>query len=511
MGITSFYFLCFFAAILIVYYSVPARLQWGLLLICSVAYYLLAGNGMLILYPIVSVTACYGGIRLLSLFPAEATSRRRGILAVTILVNIGILVILKYVNFGIYTIDGIARLFGSSRTLIESVDFLIPLGVSFYTFSLLGYVVDVYYGIARPQENYLKLMLYGLYFPVVISGPILKYREHGEQFFEPHRFDYRKVTRGLQRMLWGFFKKLVIAERLGTLVDTVYGGYASYPGAYIWFATVCYAFQLYTDFSGCMDIVLGLSESLGILLPENFQTPFFSRSVAEYWRRWHITLGVWMKEYVFYPLLRSPFFTKLNKNWRKKFGKKRGKQYATFLAMFLLWLTVGIWHGGDWKFVIGSGLLHWAYIVAEELLAPPCGRLLQKLHMDADGRIVNFFRMLRTFLLVCVGDLFFRAATVGDAFAMLGRAVSVWNPAVLWNGALFDLGLEWTEMGIVLFALLLLLGVSLLQQKGSVRERIGGYALPVRWTIWYALLFAVILFGCYGPGYSAGEFIYQGF
>lgn len=218
-----------------------------------------------------------------------------------------------------------------------------------------------------------------------------------------------------------------------------------------------------------------------------------------------------MKEYVFYPLLRSPFFTKLNKNWRQKFGKKRGKQYATFLAMFLLWLTVGIWHGGDWKFVIGSGLLHWAYIVAEELLAPPCGRLLQKLHMDADGRTVNFFRMLRTFLLVCVGDLFFRAATVGDAFAMLGRAVSVWNPAVLWNGALFDLGLEWTEMGIVLFALLLLLGVSLLQQKGSVRERIGGYALPVRWAIWYALLFAIILFGCYGPGYSAGEFIYQGF
>ena len=285
MGITSFNFLCFFAILLFLYYVLPGRMQWGLLLVCSVAYYLLSGNGILIVYPVVSVTVCYAGIRLLSASLGQEDKqdsiqgggqdgrRRRMILIMTILVNIGILVVLKYVNFGIYTIDGIARLLGSSDELIKSVDFLIPLGMSFYTFSLLGYVVDVYYGIAEPQTNYFKLMLYGMYFPVIISGPILKYREHGEQFFIPHQFDYRRVTRGLQRMLWGFFKKLVIAERLGMLVDTVYGGYADYPGAFIWVATVCYAFQLYTDFSGCMDIVLGMSESFGILLPENFQTP----------------------------------------------------------------------------------------------------------------------------------------------------------------------------------------------------------------------------------------------
>ena len=511
MGITSFYFLCFFGVILILYYSIPRKLQWGLLLLCSVAYYLLSGNGMLILYPFVSVTACYAGIRMLGTAGTEDQKRRRWILAATILVNIGILVVLKYVNFGIYTIDGIARMFGSSKTLIRSVDFLVPLGVSFYTFSLLGYVIDVYYGIAKPQGNYGKLMLYGMYFPVILSGPILKYREHGEQFFEPHRFDYRQVARGLQRMLWGFFKKLVIAERLGVLVDTVYGEYASYPGAYIWFATACYAFQLYTDFAGCMDIVLGMSESLGILLPENFQTPFFAKSVAEYWRRWHITLGVWMKEYVFYPVLRTPFFTKLNKDWRVRFGKKKGKQYATFAAMFILWLTVGIWHGGDWKFVIGSGLLHWVYIVMEELTAPFFDRVMSRMRIDPEGRAVNLLRILRTFLLVCIGDLFFRAASVQDAFAMLGRAVSVWNPSVLWNGALLELGLEGIEMIIVFLALALLYVVSLLQQKGSVRDRIGRRILPVRWILWYALLFGVILFGCYGPGYSAGEFIYQGF
>ncbi|MCH5258140.1 MAG: MBOAT family protein [Lachnospiraceae bacterium] len=511
MGITSFYFLCFFAAILILYYLIPKRLQWGLLLICSAVYYLLSGNGMLILYPVVSVTACYAGIRMLAAVPEGNAQRRKCILLVTVLVNIGILVVLKYVNFGIYTIDGIARLFGSSETLIRSVDFLIPLGVSFYTFSLLGYVIDVYYGIAEPQKNYLKLMLYGMYFAVIISGPILKYREHGEQFFEPHAFDYRRVSRGLQRMLWGFFKKLVIAERLGVLVDTVYGSYGDYPGTFIWVATVCYAFQLYTDFSGCMDIVLGMSESLGILLPENFQTPFFAGSIAEYWRRWHITLGIWMKEYVFYPVLRTKFFTNLNRSWREKFGKKKGKQYATFAAMFILWLTVGIWHGGDWKFVIGSGLLHWFYIVMEELLAPLCDRLMNRWHIDPRGRGVSIVRILRTFFLVCIGDLFFRAASVGDAFAMLGKAVSVWNPSSLWNGAMLELGLDRVEMVIAAVSLLLLYLVSLLQRTGSVRDKVAAGPLPVRWFIWYALLFGVILLGCYGPGYSAGEFIYQGF
>ena len=511
MGITSFYFLCFFTVLLVVYYCIPRKFQWGFLLMGSVAYCLLAGQGALLIYQLVSVGACYAGARMLSGTPAEEDKRRRGILIVTILVNAGILFALKYVNFLVNTLNGAAALFGGPKELVSGVDFLAPLGVSFYTFSLLGYVIDVYYGLADAQKNFGKLALYGLYFPNLISGPILKYREHAEQFFASHDFDYRQVTQGLQRMIWGFFKKLVIAERLGVLVNTVYGDYASYPGAYIWVATGCYALQLYTDFSGCMDIVLGLSQSLGIALPENFQTPFFSKSVAEYWRRWHITLGVWMKDYVFYPLLRSKFFTNLNQSFKKKFGKKRGKQYATFTAMFVLWLTVGIWHGGDWKFVIGSGLLHWFYIVMEELLAPPFARLNARLHLDGEGRFLSGVRILRTFFLVCVGDLFFRAASLGDAFAMLGESTRVWNPQILWNGSLLQLGLDGIETAVAVLSLLLLWAVSLRQRKEPVRESIAKKPLPLRWILWYALLLAVILLGYYGPGYSAAEFIYQGF
>ena len=218
-----------------------------------------------------------------------------------------------------------------------------------------------------------------------------------------------------------------------------------------------------------------------------------------------------MKEYVFYPVLRTKAFTKLNKKWKEKFGKKKGKQYTTFAAMFILWFTVGVWHGGDWKYVIGSGLLHWCYIVLEELLAAPCAHAMDRLHIRADGKGIAVVRVLRTFFLVCIGDLFFRAASVGDAFAMLAKAVAVWNPQILWNGALLNLGLEPEELLIALVSLLILWLVSCLQQKESVRKRIGRKPLPVRWVIWYALLFYVILLGCYGPGYSASEFIYQGF
>lgn len=509
MGITSFYFLCFFAGILIVYYIIPKKLQWLFLLLCSIAYYLITDSAVLILYPVFSVTACYVGIRIIG--AAENERKKKVALIAVIAVNIGILFLLKYINFGIYTVNGIAKFMGRKGSVLHSLKLLAPLGVSFYTFSLLGYVIDVYYGIAGVQMNPLKLALYGMYFPTMISGPILKYRECGEQFFIPHSFDYNRVTRGMQRMLWGLFKKLVIAEKLSIIVSKVYGEYRHYPGIYVWIATIFYAFQLYTDFSGCMDIVLGMSESFGLILPENFNTPFFSKSISEYWRRWHITLGVWMKDYVFYPLLRSSFFTHLNKSWKKKFGKKRGKQFTTFAAMFILWFTVGIWHGGAWKYVIGSGLLHWFYIVMEELLEEPCAKCMKRLKINPESKVIGAIRIVRTFFLVCIGDLFFRAKNVPVAFRMLKSAVSTWNPDVIWNGAILNLGIGGVELIIVIVSLFILLAVSLLQQKGSVRDMIAARKLPVRWLIWYILLFWVILFGSYGPEYNAADFIYQGF
>lgn len=514
MGITSFYFFLFFISVLLLYYLLPKKCQWMVLLAASAAYYLLSGNALLILYPLAAAAVCYIGIRMMAKAGEDgkdAGKRRKAALLFVILSNLAVLFLLKYINFGINTVNGIASWFGREDGLWSGLNWLVPLGISYYSLTLIGYVTDVYFGIARPQLNPLKIALYGLFFPTMASGPILRYREDGEQFFEAHPFDYKQVTRGMQRMLWGFFKILVISERMARIADTVYGDYGTYSGAYIWIGTVAFAFQLYTNFSGGMDIALGLSQAFGIKLPENFDRPFFSKSISEYWRRWHITLGVWMKEYIFYPLLRSSFFTELNKKLRKKLGKKKGKQLATFAGMFILWFTVGIWHGGDWKYIIGSGLLHWFYIVSGELLEPWFVRIMDRLHINPKSRGMDMLRIIRTFFLVNIGFVFFRAASVEDAFRMLGGALRLGNMTEVMAGGILSLGLDWIELIIGVVSLLILFAVSMLQRKGPVRERIAAKALPVRWLLWYALLFYVILLGYYGPGYSAAEFIYQGF
>ena len=515
MAITSFKFLCFYALVLILYYLVPVftrkRGQWLILLAASVIFYVSSGNPALIIYPLAASFVTWGLLRVLSGTSAEETSKRRIVLALELILLLGVLVCLKYVKF------------------INIGNILTPLGLSFYTFILLGYFLEVYNGIGTEQKSFAKTALYGLYFPVMISGPIFNTRESGDQFFEHHPFDYKNVTFGLQRMLWGFFKELVISERLALIVNTVYNNDTEYTGAYIWIATVAFAFQLYTNFSGCMDIVIGLSQTFGIVLPENFRTPFFAKNISEYWRRWHATLGTWMKNNVFYPLLRSKAITELGKALKNKLGKKKGKQITTYVAMFILWLSVGLWHGGAMKYVIGSGLLHWAYIVLGEVTLPFFTWLfIDKLHMNIKSKGADAFRVVRTFFFVCIGDLFFRSDSVPHALRMLKESVTVFNPWILWNGALLDMGLDFVEWGILIVSLVILITVSTIQYRmeacaeskdtgskysgfANVREYIASKKLAVRWIIYIALLFYCILLAEYGPGFSAAEFIYKDF
>ena len=506
MSVTSFYFLCFFALVLFIYYLVPlifkGKGQWVVLLAASIAYYLLSGNGVLILYPLVSSLLTWGLLQLLGRLKEEDVVKRRLLLAAELLGLLGVLIGLKYTKF------------------IHGGNLATPLGLSFYTFILLGYFIEVYNGISKGQKSFLKTALYGMYFPVMISGPIFQTRESGDQFFEHHPLDYKNITFGLQRMLWGFFKELVISERLAVIVNTIYNNDTQYQGAYIWLGTVCFAFQLYTNFSGCMDIVIGISETFGIVLPENFRTPFFAKNISEYWRRWHATLGTWMKDNVFYPLLRSKMITSLGKTLKAKLGKKKGKQYTTYVAMFILWLSVGMWHGGEMKYVIGSGLLHWAYIVIGEITLPFFTWLFaDKLHMNLKSKGADAFRVIRTFFLVCIGDLFFRSDNVPHALRMLRESVSVFNPQVLVNGSIFDLGLDVIEWGILLVSLAILITASVIQYRmeerkegpSNIRELMASKGIVLRWVLIIAFLFYVILLAEYGPGYSAAEFIYKDF
>jgi D-alanyl-lipoteichoic acid acyltransferase DltB (MBOAT superfamily) len=515
MAITSFYFLCFYALVLILYYTVPLLFnkkgQWIVLLVASVIFYVSSDKPVLIAYPVFSAAVTWFLLRLLDMTDAKDLVKRRIILGVEVAVLLGILVVLKYLKF------------------ITGGGMLVPLGLSFYTFIILGYFIEVYNQIGKPQKNFLKTALYGLFFPVLISGPIFKARESGDQFFEYHPLNYRNITYGFQRMLWGFFKELVISERLAVVVNTIFDNDTAYRGTYIWIAGVLFALQLYTNFSGCMDIVIGLSETFGIILPENFRTPFFAKNISEYWRRWHITLGVWMKDNVFYPLLRTKCITGIGKTLKAKLGKKKGKQYTTYIAMFVLWFSVGLWHGGEAKYVIGSGLLHWAYIVLGEITLPFFTWLFGKImHIDLKSKFADGFRMVRTFFLVCIGDIFFRSDSVGHALRMLGEGVTTFNPQILVDGSLLNLGIDIYDWGILAVSLLILLGASICQYrmelrlsetKGkevvegpeNIRDIIASKNIAFRWAVLLAGLFFVILVAKYGPGYSAAEFIYKDF
>ena len=514
MELTSFYFLCFYAAVLILYYIVPVifkgRGQWVVLLAASVSYYYMAEGGKLLLYPFFASFVTWTLVMVLTKLDKKQIAARRSVLILELFILLGILVGLKYIRF-VYA---------------DTISLAVPLGLSFYTFMLLGYFIDVYNGICEPQTNLLKTCLYGMYFPLMTSGPIVKLREGGKQFFERHELEYNNITFGMQRMLWGFFKELVISQRLGKVVDTVYAQDSGYAGIYVWFATACFAFQLYTNFSGCMDIVIGLSETFGLVMPENFRTPFLAKNISEYWRRWHATLGIWMKDNLFYPLLRTKFFMNQAKKFKKKFGKKLGKQLNTWLAMLILWTAVGLWHGGDLKYVIGSGILHWSYIVIGEATLPFFTWLFgEKLHINMEGKAADVFRVVRTFFLVNLGFVFFRASSTGHAIKLLVAGVSTFNITELFNGHIFDLGLDFVEMTVAFVSIVVLIVVSVLQYKmdqkaetdknyvgpRNVRQLIASKHLILRWAIWFALIMYVILLGEYGPGYSAAEFIYEGF
>ena len=262
---------------------------------------------MLLSLAVATVSTWYAAIKIEI---AESEGRKKFWFWGALLLNLGILVLLKYLNFLVYTGRALGQM-AHVEVPLKEISIVAPLGLSFYTLQVLGYLIDVSRGTCGAQKNLVKYAAFSCFFPQLVTGPINRYGAMSESLYAEKKFDYNRVTFGLQRIAWGFFKKLVISERMAVLVNTIYGDWHTYSGLYIVFGTVCFAFQLYTDFSGAMDVAMGVSEALGVRLEENFETPFFSRSLSEFWRRWHISLGGWMKDYVFYPLLKSDLFIRI--------------------------------------------------------------------------------------------------------------------------------------------------------------------------------------------------------
>lgn len=530
MSLFSLSFGVFLILLFLIYFLFPKKwnnYQWVVLLIASYLFYAFAGLGLVVFLLTSTLSTWYAGVvlggmnaryreNLKNCSPEEkkalkqiSTRKKRLVVAAVAVLNFGILGVLKYGNFFIENVNLLLE--HTAIAPIPAINFLLPLGISFYTFQSMGYVFDVYRNKYEPDRNPFRYALFVSYFPQIIQGPIGRHNDLAYQLYEPHRFDYRRVCFGLQRMLWGCFKKLVIADRIAILVGEVFSNYTQYEGFTVLLAVMIYTLQVYADFSGGMDIICGVSEALGIRMTENFRRPYFSRSVAEYWQRWHITLGSWMREYVFYPLALSKPFGNLSRNMRKTLGPYAAKVLPSSLASFMVFILVGIWHGAGWKYVV-FGLYQAVWVSSATLFQPLYEKGKKCFKIKGESWYWQLFQMLRTFCILTVGRYFLRADSTIDAFKTIGATLSSFNPWVFFDGTFYKLGLDKANFHLMLFTILLLFAVDYAQEKGiHIRETIARQPVVIRWTIYYLSMFFIIIFGVYGPGYNAANFIYQKF
>lgn len=321
---------------------------------------------------------------------------------VLILMLVIVLVTLKY----LYNLSAVfIELFKLSAN-VSWLKLTAPIGISYFTLSAIGYLMEVFWKNIEAEKNPFDIALFITYFPQIISGPVTRYPDMKKQFNMGHELQYNNISTGIFRMIWGYFQKLIISERFAVVVSIVYGNMQEYSGICIILATLCYAIQLYTDFSGCMDIIMGTSMLFGIQLPENFEAPFFCCSIKEFWQRWHITLGQWFKDYVMYPIQLTKPFVVLGKKAGKRFGRRAGRKLSFYVSMLVLWILIGIWHGGTGYYFIASAGIPCILLILSDLLNPYFKKIISKWKIRTDCFSYRLFQRFRTILLICLSWIF---------------------------------------------------------------------------------------------------------
>ena len=511
MSLVSSLFLVFVAAALLLYYVVPKKFRIWIVLAASLAFAAFLGFYTL-LFVIISAMLCYIGGLLSG--PSKKNGVRNASAAITIVINIALLCAVKYYNVLGLAAERLNLLFGATDKTNTFFLFAVPVGMSFYVLQTTGYILDCRWEKISPEKNFLKVLLFSSYFPQLMSGPMNTYANLSSEFEKAKTvsFSFDRIFDGAIRVAWGFFKKLVIAERAAMVVNMIYADHMTYTGWYVPLGVFFFAIQLYTDFSGCMEVVIGVSHMFGIELPENFNCPFFSKTVKEYWRRWHITLGAWLRDYLMYPVLKSEPLIKIG-DWSKaKFGKKNGKKVPTYIALLILWFAVGYWHGGLWNYVIGSGILHFIYIVLGMIFEPVSKKIRPKI--GADKLYFRIFQSVRTFILMLTGFVFFRSATVKDAVDMYAAIFRQGGAALNWEG-FSSSGMDLANLIVLIAAVLLVAAVDAYKyvpsedaEPKSVIAFLRSKGIVLLWAAFMVLVVATLIFGRYGLGYDSGSFIY---
>lgn len=517
MTITSFYYFAFLAGCAIVYYLLPRKMQWIELLIFSVFFYLCAAEPYTLIYIVVSTLLAYGATCYIQHVRAADSGRGGMATAFTIAAVIINAIFWLVINgYGLLAAaTGIIHRICPLLPVFQPLPLISALGMGYYTLQIIGYILDCYWEITFPQKNFLKLFLFVCFFPQLTVGPVSRYEQLGKELYVEHTFLYKNIAFGSQRILWGLLKVLVVSGRLAVIVNSVWEASDSI-GFLPWIAMLLYPLQLYLDFSGSMDIVLGSAEVFGIRLEENFNNPFFAGSVREFWQRWHITLGTWAKDYVLYPVLHTALFKKVSDICIKKLGKNRGKFISTQLGMLILWTFIGCWHGRV-RYIFGVTLWYWFLLFLGDLFLPITKKMNTILEIKTESFGWKFFKAVRTYLLFSIGEVSFRAANLEEGLFFLRRLPSIFtksgfNPWLFFDGSITELGLGWGDINIIIIAVIMLAAVGYLRQThGYARIWIAGQSVGFRWMIWIFLILIVLIYGQYGPGYDAVEFIYQDF
>ena len=498
----------FFALLLITmvfYYSSAnlweGKLQKYILLITSVFFYLKVStnNPHKILFMLIYIIAVtyIGGV----LIEKYDGWRRTSVFIATIIGLIGILFVTKYA-YNMLSLVGDILHTASDFSILK---FGSIIGISYFILSAIGYLADVYMEIARSEKNIVIVALFVIFFPQVVSGPITRFKQMSPQFQKKHSLDYDVVTHALRRMAWGYFKKLVISERFAIVASAVYADYTSYSGIGIMCATFCYAIQIYTDFSGCMDIVLGASGLFGIVLPENFRAPYMSLSYQEFYQRWHMTLGLWFKDYVMYPLQKSDLLQVIGERCKRIFGKKRGKKVAFYIAMLILWLGIGIWHGGTALYFMVSTIIPFTSLVLGDMLHPSFLAINEFLHINVNADSWKWFQRLRTLSITCILFLFMCAGSISRGIDVMRFSLSHFISYGSLDAALGGMKIGITDAVImVIGATILLISDILIDSRSSIFDVMDRQNLFAREFIVALELTIIAVYGMVGQS----QFIY---
>ena len=495
MLFNSIRFVIFFPVVILIYYLLPRKIRYIWLLFASYFFYMSwnVEYGLLMLF---TTAVTYFGALLIErtdragLSVKKTTRRKKIILSSSIVLVLLLLGYFKYFNFACGMLRRVFDVIGL-KIDIPSFNILLPIGISFFTFQGMGYVIDVYRKDVEAEHNFLCYALFVSFFPQLVAGPIERSRNLLGQLKSPRKLTFDMAREGFLLILWGYFLKIVMADRIAIFADTVFSNYTQYTGWYIVVANLLVAVQVYCDFYGYSVIAIGTARFMGVNLMENFNTPYFSMSIGEFWTRWHISFCTWLRDYVYFPLG----------------GSRKGKP-RKYLNIMIVFFISGLWHGATSAYV-AWGLIFGLYQVIGAVTRPSRDRMLARMHLHKESLGYKIGAIITTFILQDLLCVFIRAGTISNAINIYRNMFSFSNPWILFDGSLYTCGLNQQNFSLMLICIVILFLADLCKYNGiEIRKVILRQDYLFRWIVIAAAIFLILVFGLWGPGYNEQNFIY---